>query len=63
MFILLSSLADTSSKDDIETRIGQTMRTGGIAISITSITDVIAFCAGAGSVFPSVRNFSLYTGS
>lgn len=62
MFVLLSGLADTSSEDDIETRIGQTMRTGGIAISITSITDVIAFCAGAGSVFPSVRNFSLYTG-
>lgn len=62
MFILLSCLADTSSADDIETRIGQTMRKGGIVITISSITDVIAFCAGAGSVFPSIRNFSLYTG-
>ena len=62
MFILLSGLADTSSKDDVETRIGQTMRTSGIAITITSITDVIAFCAGASSAFPSVRNFSWYTG-
>jgi len=51
MFILLSGLADTSS-----------MRTSGVAITITSITDVIAFCAGAASVFPSVRNFSWYTG-
>lgn len=63
MFILLSCLADTSSADDIETRIGQTMRKGGIVITISSITDVIAFCAGAGSVFPSIRNFSLYTGN
>ena len=62
MFILLSSLADTSSKDDVETRIGQTMRTSGIAITITAITDIIAFIAGAASVFPSVRNFSWYTG-
>jgi predicted RND superfamily exporter protein len=62
MFILLSGLADTSSNDDVETRIGQTMRTSGVAITITSITDVIAFCAGAASVFPSVRNFSWYTG-
>jgi hypothetical protein len=62
MFILLSGLADTSSKVDVETRIGQTMRTSGIAITITSITDVIAFCAGAASAFPSVRNFSWYTG-
>ncbi|XP_052071555.1 patched domain-containing protein 3-like isoform X2 [Mytilus californianus] len=62
MFILLSGLADTSAKDTVETRIGQTMRTSGISITITSITDVIAFCAGAASVFPSVRNFSWYTG-
>ena len=62
MFILLSGLADTSSKDDVETRIGQTMRTSGIAITITSITDVIVFCAGVASAFPSVRNFSWYTG-
>lgn len=62
MFVLLSGLAGTSSSDDVETRIGKTMRTSGIAITITSITDVIAFCAGAASVFPSVRNFSWYTG-
>jgi hypothetical protein len=46
MFILLSGLADTSHIDDVETRIGKTMRTSGIAITITSLTDVIAFCAG-----------------
>ncbi|CAC5415526.1 unnamed protein product [Mytilus coruscus] len=62
MFILLSGLADTSSKDSVEDRIGQTMRTSGISVTITSVTDVIAFCAGAASVFPSVRNFSWYTG-
>ncbi|XP_071133351.1 patched domain-containing protein 3-like [Mytilus edulis] len=62
MFILLSGLADTNSEDDVETRIAQTMRTSGIAITITSITDIIAFCAGAASVFPSVRNFSWFTG-
>lgn len=62
MFVLLSGLADTSSLDGIETRIGKTMRHSGIAITITSLTDVIAFCAGASSIFPAVRYFSLYTG-
>ncbi|CAG2238616.1 unnamed protein product [Mytilus edulis] len=62
MFILLSGLADTNSAQDVETRIGKTIRTSGIAITITSITDIVAFCAGAASVFPSVRNFSWYTG-
>lgn len=63
MFILLSGLAQTSHIDDIETRIGKTMRTSGIAVTITSITDVIAFCAGASSLFPAVKHFSLYTGN
>ena len=62
MFVLLSGLADTSSLDDIETRIGKTMRQSGIAITITSLTDVIAFCAGASSIFPAVRYISWYTG-
>lgn len=62
MFILLSGLAQTSHIDDIETRIGKTMRTSGIAVTITSLTDVIAFCAGASSLFPAVKHFSLYTG-
>ncbi|CAC5415534.1 unnamed protein product [Mytilus coruscus] len=61
MFMLLSGLADTSTNESVETRIGQTMRTSGISVTITSITDVIAFCAGAASVFPSVRYFSWYT--
>lgn len=62
MFILLSGLADTKCDDSVEARIGKTIRTSGIAITITSITDIVAFCAGAASVFPSVRNFSWYTG-
>ncbi|CAC5403641.1 unnamed protein product [Mytilus coruscus] len=62
MFILLSCLADTNCKDSIENRIGTTLKHGGTAITITSLTDIIAFCAGAASVFPSVRHFSWYTG-
>ncbi|VDI43157.1 Hypothetical predicted protein [Mytilus galloprovincialis] len=63
MFILLSGLAATSPELDTETRIGLTMKSSGIAITITSLTDVIAFCAGASSVFPAVRNFSWFTGA
>ncbi|XP_052068925.1 patched domain-containing protein 3-like [Mytilus californianus] len=63
MFILLSGLAATSPELDTETRIGLTMKSSGVAITITSLTDVIAFCAGASSVFPAVRNFSWFTGA
>ncbi|VDI80305.1 Hypothetical predicted protein [Mytilus galloprovincialis] len=62
MFILLSCLAATNCNEDVEIRIGKALKSGGTAITITSLTDIIAFCAGAASVFPSVRYFSWYTG-
>ena len=62
IFILLSGVTDSDPKQTIETRMRHVMRTSGVAITITSITDFIAFAIGASSVFLSVRNFCLYTG-
>lgn len=62
MFVLLSGLASTSTNDDIETRIGETMKHSGISITITSVTDIVAFCVGSKSIFPSVQYFSYFTG-
>lgn len=62
MFILLSGLSDAPFDGDTQSRIGQMMRTSGVAITITSLTDVLAFGAGATSSFKSVRNFCVYTG-
>jgi hypothetical protein len=57
MFVLLSGLASTSTNDDIETRIGETMKHSWISITITSVTDIVAFCVGSKSIFPSVNDF------
>ncbi|XP_021359962.1 patched domain-containing protein 3-like [Mizuhopecten yessoensis] len=62
MFILLSGLADAPVSYSIEDKIKQTLRTSGVAITITSLTDFLAFAIGASSVFLSVRNFCIYTG-
>ncbi|KAK3605252.1 hypothetical protein CHS0354_037652 [Potamilus streckersoni] len=62
MFILLSGLAGAQGKGSVEDKIAETMRTSGVAITITSVTDLLAFVAGASSVFISVRNFCIYTG-
>ncbi|XP_060072050.1 patched domain-containing protein 3-like [Ylistrum balloti] len=62
MFILMSCLADCSVKGTIEDRIKKTIRTGGVAITITSITDFLAFAIGASASFISVRNFCVYAG-
>ena len=63
MFILLSGMADATYNGETESRVGQMMRKSGVAITITSLTDILAFGAGASSTFKSVRNFCVYTGN
>jgi hypothetical protein len=68
MFILMSAWSE--NLPDKEERavanvpkiIGRTMSSAGVAITITSLTDFLAFAIGSASVFPSVTNFSLYAG-
>ncbi|XP_061189383.1 patched domain-containing protein 3-like [Saccostrea echinata] len=64
VFILMSGIADaeTIENSSVSDRIYFMMKTSGIAITITSITDFLAFLIGASSVFLSVRNFCIYTG-
>ncbi|XP_056012125.1 patched domain-containing protein 3-like [Ostrea edulis] len=64
MFILMSGMADAPplSKSSIMERVVFMMQKSGIAITITSLTDLLAFVIGATSVFKSIRNFCIYTG-
>ncbi|XP_067676454.1 patched domain-containing protein 3-like [Haliotis asinina] len=64
MFLLMSSWAETYPLKDesVPTRMGVTFASAGIGITITSLTDLLAFVIGVSSVFLSVRNFCLYTG-
>ncbi|CAG2245472.1 unnamed protein product [Mytilus edulis] len=62
MFILMSGLASAPFSKSIEERVGQTMQSNGVAITITSLTNVTAFAVGLLSTFQSVRHFCIYTG-
>ncbi|WAR27800.1 PTHD3-like protein [Mya arenaria] len=62
MFILLSGLSGAQGENTVENKIAETLRSSGVGITITSITDLLAFMAGAGSNFIAVRNFCIYTG-
>lgn len=53
MFILLSGMAGAPPLYK---------STGGVAITITSVTDMIAFIIGASAVFVSIKIFCIYTG-
>ena len=44
----------------VEDRIGATMAHAGVAITITSVTNFIAFGIGASSSLPALRSFCVY---
>lgn len=62
MFILMSGMAEASTIDSIKEKMKFMMKKSGVAITITSITDLLAFTIGATSVFVSIRTFCIYTG-
>ena len=62
MFILLSGLSGAQTQKSVPEKLAETMRVSGVGITITTLTDLLAFGCGATSSFISVRNFCIYTG-
>lgn len=64
MFVLMSGMAEARSllEVSVEKRMKSMLGKSGISITITSITNLLAFGVGATSVFISIRNFCIYTG-
>ena len=62
MFQLLTQWRHTSVLDAIDARLGVTMRSAAVALTITSLADILAFCIGATSPFSSVKFFCALSG-
>ncbi|XP_070564014.1 patched domain-containing protein 3-like [Ptychodera flava] len=62
MFIMIAAWRRSPAYMSVEDRMAQTFKEAAMSITITSVTDVLAFCVGAISDFPGVRIFCLYTG-
>ena len=69
MFLLMSTWSENLPSDVQEQTVqhvpkilGKALASAGIGITITSLTDFLAFVIGTISVFMSVTNFSLYAG-
>jgi hypothetical protein len=69
MFLLMSSWSEILPENEAEKTVeyvpilvGQTLAKAGLGITITSITDFLAFLIGSFSKFRSVTSFSLYAG-
>ena len=63
MFVIVqcrSTLSPGEAAKPVVERLGATMSQAGVAITITSITDFIAFGIGASTVLPALRSFCMF---
>ncbi|KAM6375783.1 patched domain-containing protein 3-like [Alca torda] len=66
MFIMIASWEQSSrkkEKSDVKSRLAETYADVALSVTITTLTDVLAFFIGTWTPFPSVRSFCLYTGT
>ncbi|XP_055059919.2 patched domain-containing protein 3 [Misgurnus anguillicaudatus] len=63
MFIMISSWQRTNVQDSVPERMACTYREAAISITITTLTDVLAFYLSYSNPFGSVQSFCLYAGT
>ncbi|KAG8443309.1 hypothetical protein GDO86_011920 [Hymenochirus boettgeri] len=63
MFIMISSWQQTKVKDRVEERMAMAYGEAAVSITITTLTDVLAFYIGIMTSFRSVQSFCIYTGT
>eukprot|EP01064_Diplonema_japonicum_P017117 TRINITY_DN2517_c0_g2_i10.p1 TRINITY_DN2517_c0_g2~~TRINITY_DN2517_c0_g2_i10.p1 ORF type:complete len:881 (+),score=122.77 TRINITY_DN2517_c0_g2_i10:721-3363(+) len=59
-FVIMDSWWDAAHIPDMKERMIAALRHAGPAITVTSLTDCVAFLAGSGTVFPALRDFCYY---
>ena len=63
MFVLVQSyenLTKEEKKLSLEERFGKALSYAGMAVSVTSLTNIVAFTLGATTVIPALRSFCLF---
>ncbi|KAL8165025.1 UNVERIFIED_CONTAM: hypothetical protein K2H54_025237 [Gekko kuhli] len=63
MFIMVSCWQQTKVKDRIKDRMADTYAEAAVSVTITTLTDVLAFYIGIATSFPSIQSFCIYTGT
>ncbi|MEE6467011.1 hypothetical protein FKM82_007116 [Ascaphus truei] len=63
MFIMISCWQRTKVKSKVEERMADTYAEAAVSITITTLTDVLAFYIGIMTSFESVKSFCIYTGT
>lgn len=61
MFIMVAAWRNTNPNHSVEQRMSDTLSEAAVSITITSLTDFLAFLIGIITVFPAVFGFCLFT--
>lgn len=65
IFVIMASIRKINAEHPelpLVEKIGKTMQKAGASITITSLTDIIAFLVGGTTVLPSLRSFCVFAG-
>ena len=63
MFVLVQSYENLTKEElklSLEDRFGRALSHAGMAVSVTSVTNIVAFMLGATTVIPALRSFCLF---
>ncbi|KAL5022693.1 hypothetical protein ScPMuIL_001848 [Solemya velum] len=63
MFVIVGCLNNLSPQEQglhIPEKIGRTLRHAGVSVTVTSLTDIVAFGIGATTVLPALTSFCVY---
>lgn len=60
VFILVATFDNTDAELSIEERLAETLRTGGVSITLAAFTNFGAFIIGSNTSLPALQAFSIY---
>lgn len=63
IFVIMSAyrkISESLKESSLEEKIAKTMQKAGASITITSLTDIIAFLVGSFTILPSLRSFCVF---
>ena len=62
MFVIIQAFNQIQDEEDLSKKISKTLTNSGVAITVTSITDLLAFAVGGTTTVPALKSFCIYCG-
>ena len=61
-YIIIHHIFRSNTREEIGPRLAKTMKNSGVAITVTSLTDFLAFAVGGTTTVPALESFCIFCG-